>query len=212
MTPSDILDFTYCKRRWYLHHIENIHNDNHILLIEGTKAHETVDEYHKTIRNGIMTITAMQIYSFKYNIRGICDTVEIQPNDTGNYISMIDHNADVIVIEKKHGKVRDCFEYKSELTAQILCLEEMLDCKIEYGYINYVESDKCISIEIDDTLRNHVQNVIRQINEYYESPYLIKPVYSRKCKGCSVCNICCPRKTNIDEYLKLLWEEGDRYE
>lgn len=59
MTPSDILDFTYCKRRWYFHHIENIHNDNHILLVEGTKAHETVDEYHKTIRNGIVTITGL---------------------------------------------------------------------------------------------------------------------------------------------------------
>lgn len=212
ITPSDILDFTYCKRRWYLHHVENIRNDNHILLIEGTKMHEAVNEYHKIIRDGIMTITAMQIYSSKYNIKGVCDTVKIRPNDTGDYISLISHNADVIVVEKKHGKVRDCFEYKSELAAQILCLEEMLNCEIEYGYIDYVESDECIRIDMDDTLRNHVHDVIRKINEYCDSPHPIKPAYSRKCKNCSVCNICCPRKNNIDEYLKLLWEESNQNE
>lgn len=73
-------------------------------------------------------------------------------------------------------------------------------------------SDECVRVNIDDTLRNHVHDVIQKINEYYDSPYLIKPAYSRKCKNCSVYNICCPRKNNIDEYLKLLWKEDDHYD
>lgn len=210
ITPSEILDFTYCKRRWYLHRIENESNDKHILLVQGSIDHEDVDEFHKIIRGDVISITGMKVYNSDLNLYGVCDTVEIRLNECGCYIQKVNHNADIVSIERKHGKIRDCLEYKAELTAQVLCLEKMFDCDIEYSFIHYVESDEFVRVDINDELRNHVFKMIDDINSYYASPYIIKPKYSRKCKGCSMHDICSPRETNIDEYLKLLW--GDLHD
>lgn len=203
---SAILDCVYCKRRWYLRNAErNISSENEYMTI-GTIQHEYVSKCHSEVINGVFTITNVLVYSELYNMIGLCDTIELFRDSDGVKTPYCDYRVNIVPVEYKHGKVRMCNEYMSQVAAQAMCLEEMYRCRIDRGCIYFVDANERFTVEIDDKLRKTVTDAVDFIKGYdFE---LIKPSYSRKCRGCSMFDICDPREINIHDYLNILWD-GD---
>lgn len=197
-----MLDYEYCPRRWYLHFIE-YQNEENVLIVECKIEHEPVDKCSSFVKNGILTLTNFSVWNNFYDIYGICDCVEFVPDNNGIITEYSKSPVKIYPVEYKHGKVRDCNEYKIQLTAQAICLEEMFNCEIDVGYIFFPKENSRFEVKIDYKLRNRAIEIISQINSY--NGELIKPQYNRKCQGCSLYEICNPREYNIQNYLNLLW-------
>lgn len=207
ITPSQMLDFVYCQRRWYLHTIENVDNSNHRLLVEGSFIHEEVDSGHISYGRNFVRLCGLCVYHNMYNIYGKCDEVLCYYDDNGVMVPFANKPVRIEVTEYKRGKVRDCLEYKVELMGQILCLENMYGCVIPYGYLYYVDDDVRVLVEADDELRKTAVAVIDSIRSQY-CELTIKWKYGRKCRGCSVFRECNPKQILVQNYLNnVLWSE-----
>ena len=209
ITPSSILDYTYCPRRWYLHTLECQNSCSNIYLTEGSIEHENVDISTSKFFDNTLTLTNMTIYDDIHNLYGVCDMVEMTLDENGVMTNYLDKPVTIYPIEYKHGKIRDCIEYKAQLIAQILCLEYMFNCQINYGYIYFVDSDERVRVDATEKLRDFVISVINELTILQNSTDVIKPKYSKKCQNCSVVDICNPRNTQIESYIKDMWKIGD---
>lgn len=207
ITLSEILDVVYCKRRWYLHTIEGYDASN-VYMTYGKIEHETVDKSKIFVKDNLLSMTNVAVHSDKYNLFGLCDLVEFYEDLNGISIPQCDYNVKLVPVEYKHGKVRTCNEYIAQVVAQAICLEEMYSCEIDTGYIYFVDADDRYEIKISDAYRHMVIDAVSFIQTYDFVP--VKAFYSRKCRGCSVSEICASRKSNISDYLDILWNGGDQ--
>lgn len=197
---SSILDVVYCKRRWYLHTIEQQNCSDNVFLTLGKQAHEKVDENNTFYCHNCMVYTNFRVYSEAMHLTGICDSVVFAYDENGVSIPLF-------AMEVKHGKVRDCNEYKAQLAAQVMCLEEMYGCVIRNSYLYYFDDNSIVNVEINDAVRKLVIDAVSYIREY--DGVVISAKHGRKCKGCSMYDICNPRETNISDYISKLWGDCD---
>lgn len=207
ITLSSLLDVVYCKRRWYLHHVEHLNNSDNIFISMGKLQHEYVDENHIEYHEDFVRMTNFQVYSNKYHLVGICDAIDFIYDSFGIYVPFIDSPVRIVPVELKHGRYRICNEYICQLVAQVICLEEMYDCKISNGIIHYVNDNVNYDVFITDKYRQMCFDAIDFVCNY--SGDLIRPNYSRKCKGCSMMDDCRPRDICISDYIDRLWSVDD---
>ena len=72
-------------------------------------------------------------------VSGECDVVEFHRVREGISLHGKEGFYRVVPIEYKRGKPKEGEEDILQLAAQAFCLEEMLCCEIEYGYLYYGE-------------------------------------------------------------------------
>ena len=75
-------------------------------------------------------------------------------------------------------------EDKLQLTAQVMCLEEMFSAEIPEGAIFYGETRRRENVEIVDELRWEVREMFREMHEYYDRKYTPNVRYSKSCNAC----------------------------
>lgn len=201
---SSVSEFIYCKRRWYLRNIEKLSLDNH-LFVEGRIQHEKIHTPKITNDGEKIIVNNLQIYHPEYNLYGFCDQVDFIYKSDGVRVPFCDYPCIPIPIEYKHGKVRESKAYECQVIAQTICLEKMYNCKISQGYVYYVEDKQRKEVLINVNRKREVVETISLIRSY--SNELINPEYSKKCRGCSMKEICQPKKYSVDKYMELLWEE-----
>jgi CRISPR-associated exonuclease Cas4 len=63
---------------------------------------------------------------------------------------------------------------KLQLCLQAMCLEEMLSCKIEEGYLYYGETRHREKVEFTDELRQKVCDMTKEMHMLYERRYTPK--------------------------------------
>lgn len=206
ITISSLSLFAYCKRRYYLMQLEQQNVDN-IYVIEGRIQHKEVHTSQIKNQGNFIEVTNMQIFSDNYDLIGKTDLVEFIKNINGVFVDFLNDYFNIIPIEYKHGVVRENEEYKIQLCAQCLCLEEMFGCNINTGYLYYINSNERIEIEINNDLRNKTIVTINEIKKLITNPKIIMPVYKKHCKKCSLFDICNPNITIINDYIDKLWEE-----
>lgn len=68
----------------------------------------------------------------------------------------------VVPIEYKRGKPKTDDSDILQVTAQALCLEEMLCCTIPHGYIYYGETRHRTKVEFTDEIREKVRKCLRK--------------------------------------------------
>lgn len=200
-----ISEYAYCKRRFYLRVFEqnNIENGS---LIEGRILHQRTDQSIIEKRGSLVKVTSLAVNSEKYQMYGICDSVEFTQSPDGVYIDFLNGAYRICPIEYKHGKSRDELEYNLQLTAQALCLEEMFQTHIEEGYIYYIgQKDKKL-VSFDPTLRKQALATVTEIREYLQNPQEILPEYRKRCPHCSLYEICAPKNVMAQKYLERIWE------
>ncbi|MFJ1626694.1 CRISPR-associated protein Cas4 [Marinilactibacillus psychrotolerans] len=202
---SGIQHFKFCPRQWALIHIEQQWEEN-IKTIQGNHLHRNADQPFMKEKRGHKLVTrSMHVQSKELRITGICDVVELVKDKDGVFIPKLNDVFRVIPIEYKRGKPKKDNIDILQLTAQAICLEEMLLCEIDKGYIYYNEIRNRQEIEFTDQLRGEVRKTIQQMQELYSKKHTPKVKTGSWCKNCSLQNICLPRlmqKESVSKYIE----------
>lgn len=201
ITATEILDFVYCNRRWYLHTLEQKSNENEY-IIKGNIAHQDVHKSNIVYLEDKIVLTNVVASNDSLGLTCICDKVELIFDEEGISTKYSDKKVVINLIEFKRGKLRNCVEYKAQVVAQVFCIEQLFNVVLDEAFIYYIESEEFQTIKVTTELRNLVQNSITKIRlQEFDNV-----VYNRKCKGCSMVEYCDIRTLNIENYLKVLWE------
>lgn len=203
---SGIQHFQFCRRQWALIHIEQQWEEN-VRTIEGQYLHEKADQpFIREKRGNRLVVRAMPIKSNELKITGICDVVEfIKDDQNGVPLIGIEGKFKPYPVEYKRGKPKLDDSDILQLTAQAICLEEMLLCKVEMGYVFYNEIKHRIEVPITEENKNRVKSVIREMYEYYNRRHTPKVKTGAFCKNCSLQNICLPdlmSKRTVKSYIE----------
>lgn len=209
---SGIQHFEFCRRQWALAYIEMQWQEN-VRTVEEKILHENAhNPMIREKRGDLIIVRALPIHSREMGVSGECDVVEFRKSTQGIYLSGYDDLYMVIPIEYKRGKPKTDDSDVLQITAQAMCLEEMLCCSISYGYIYYDEIKHRIKVEFVEEVRIKVRKIFNEMHRYYDQQYTPKVKISRKCNACSLKDICIPvlnKNKSVSEYIdRMISEEG----
>lgn len=204
---SGIQHFVFCRRQWALIHIEQEWEEN-ILTIEGHDLHKRVDDVNiREKRGNTIYIRALPVHSPTLGISGICDMVEFVKDEKGVSI----HGEQGLYIPKpveyKRGKPKIHDADILQLTAQVICLEEMLCVQINEAALFYHEVRRRQTMEITDAMRNKVKQITKEMHNYYNRRYTPRVKTGAHCKRCSLKDICLPElmgRETVSNYMNRL--------
>ena len=210
---SGLQHFVFCRRQWALIHIEQQWADNY-RTADGEVMHRNVHDAEFREKRGDTVITrAMAVSSPRLGISGECDVVEFVKDKDGVNISGLDGRYRIVPIEYKRGEPKPDESDIMQLTAQALCLEDMLCCDIPKGYLFYGETRHRHEVIFTDELRERTEKAISEMHMYYDRRYTPKVKRSKACNACSLKDICLPvlcGGKSASEYVKeMLGEDAD---
>lgn len=194
---SGIQHFAYCPRQWALIHVESQWLEN-VSTAQGRILHRRVDDpYFFETRGLVKTERAIPLISRQLGLYGVADLLEVHKQEN-------DHNITYSLVEYKRGKPKPDDRDEVQLCAQAMCLEEMRNTSIYEGYIYYEMIKNRHHVVFSDTLRNRVKELARAMHAYYAQGITPAATKSRRCKNCSLANVCIPK-------LGSLSAKADRY-
>ncbi len=190
---SGIQHFVFCRRQWALIHIEQQWAEN-LRTVEGGILHEKAhDGYRTEKRNDVIISRGMPVFSSTMGVRGVCDIVELQKDANGVRIFGREGLYLPVPVEYKRGSPKETDEDVLQLTAQALCLEEMLVCEIPEGYLYYGQTKHRTKILFNYDLRNKVAVAFQEMHELYNRRYTPKVKTGKHCRACSLVDLCIPK-------------------
>ena len=187
ITPSELIEFNYCKRFIYYMKCLNIpqFEENRFKVQKGREIHSIKEnENKKYLRKKLGAIDKkinVDLYSKKYKIKGIVDEV-LTLND--NTMAPLDY---------KFAKFDEVLykTYKEQMLMYALMIEEMYDCKVEKCFLVYTRSSNLVkefSVEEKD-----ISKLKKNIKEYFKvmQGFFPKATPSKaRCIDCCYKNIC----------------------
>lgn len=206
---SGIQHFAFCRRQWALIYIEQQWEEN-LRTTDGKIMHQHVHDGHNEKRSNIIITRSMPVVSAKLGIRGACDVVEFHYDPNG--VKLFGHKGNFVPlpIEYKKGRPKQNDADALQLCAQAICLEEMLVCKIEKGYLYYGETKRREEVIFTKELHDRVQYIVVEMHELFRKRYTPKVKTGNFCNACSLKDICLPKlcsnKTSTS-YIKTRLEE-----
>ncbi|MBZ4670505.1 MAG: CRISPR-associated protein Cas4 [Oscillospiraceae bacterium] len=209
---SGIQHFCFCKRQWGLIHIEQQWSDN-LLTVEGDILHKNVHDIGFDEKRGDkIVVRGMAINSAELGVSGVCDVVEFMRSEDGVSIFGREGKYKVIPVEYKRGKPKENDADRLQLAAQAMCLEEMLCCKIEKGFLYYGEIRRREEIVFDDEIRQKTVSMIKEMHGYFERGYTPKTKRTKSCNACSLKDICLPglqKNISAGKYIRERLDETE---
>ncbi|MGG5341896.1 CRISPR-associated protein Cas4 [Enterococcus sp. AZ192] len=201
---SGIQHFLFCRRQWALIHIEQQWQEN-VLTLEGQYLHEKADQpMIREKRKDRLIVRGLPIHSPTYGLSGICDVVEFIQDENGVALTGETGTFLPVPVEYKHGKPKQELSDILQLTAQAVCLEEMLVCDVPKGYLYYHETKRREEVEITATLREELKIKVAEMHQYWAKRYTPKVKTGNFCKKCSLQNICLPKLMNVQTVKSYL--------
>ena len=157
---SGIQHFSFCRRQWALIHIENLWDDN-FKTIDGMFFHKNAHDRNKSERRkDIFIKRGLRVFSSSLGVTGECDVVEFHKSKNGITLKDEEGKWMVVPIEYKRGKVKENLMDELQLCCEAMCLEDMLCCKIEKGYLFYGELRRRVEVIFDEALRENVKSML----------------------------------------------------
>ena len=195
---SGIQHFSFCRRQWALIHIDQLWAEND-RTAEGRLLHDTAhDPYHSESRGQVIISRAMPIFSRTLGLSGDCDVVEFRRvHEGGISLSGREGLYSVYPVEYKRGAPKESECDLLQLTAQAMCLEEMLCCTITEGALYYFETRRRMHVSFTEELREQVRSFAEEMHQYFERQYLPRPKRTKSCNACSLREICMPELGKI---------------
>ncbi len=181
---SSLQHFVFCPRQCALIHIEQLWSEN-VFTAEGRIMHEKVDTADKESRGLKRIEYGVPLRSLRLGLIGKADVVEFHKKDDGTWLPF--------PVEYKRGKPKmdDCD--KVQLCAQALCLEEMLNVEIHEGALFYGQTRRREDVVFDELLRSATEEAAKKVHALLDSGTTPKAEYSKKCKACSLLELCMPK-------------------
>ncbi|MFD1671216.1 CRISPR-associated protein Cas4 [Agrilactobacillus yilanensis] len=202
---SGIQHFLFCRRQWALIHIEQQWQEN-ILTYEGRQFHERADDekFHEK-RGDKLIIRALRVHSATLGLTGRCDIVEFTKSEKGAYLHKYKDIYEPAAVEYKHGRKKYDDSDVYQLLGETLCLEEMLSCEINHGYLYYFETKQRVQIDFTTDTKRDFNEKVSEMHQYWTKRYTPRVKPTAKCKRCSLESICLPKMLatqTVDQYLK----------
>lgn len=198
---SALQHYAYCPRQFALIHVEQAWADNRFTA-EGHILHGRVDSGAFEQRRGIGYERGVSLISHRLRIVGKMDLLEVEKGDPPHYFP----------VEYKRGKPKIEQWDRIQLCAQALCIEEMRNAHVDEGAIWYWEVRRRERVSIDAALRAETISVIEHARSIVESGVTPAPVNDKRCKGCSLVDLCEPATFARDRsarYAKALFDSAD---
>lgn len=208
---SGIQHFKFCRRQWALIHIEQQWAEN-VHTVVGELMHKKAhDPYLIEKRKDVLITRALPVSSRVLGVSGECDVLEFHKQEDG--IKLHGHRDlyGIYPIEYKKGRPKQTEEDILQLTAQVMCLEEMFSATIPEGALFYGETRRRESIKITEELKRQVEEMVKEMHQYYDRKYTPQVKYSKQCNSCSLKDICMPKlgKTiTVKKYVRQVLEEA----
>lgn len=211
LSLSGIQHYYFCKRQWALIHIEQQWAENKATM-EGKVIHEKADNpFVSENRKNTFISRALPLVSYRLGFYGIADIVEFKKSKTGIEIKGKEGKWIPNIVEYKRGKPKQDKRDIVQLVAEVMCIEEMLGCRLDSSAFFYNETKRRTKIEITEELRDEVINLSTEMHKLYSQRITPKTERLKNCRNCSLVNICMPRLTKkkvnvsnyIDKYVKL---------
>ncbi|MEH2025044.1 CRISPR-associated protein Cas4 [Nostoc sp.] len=174
--------YAYCPHRCWRMFCTGEFTDNQY-TIEGTTLHDRVHTTSDVQRGETWQIRAIWLKSEQYKLIGKSDLIEAE-------------SGQVYPVEYKRGRKGEWDNDELQVCAQALCLEEMTGQAVNTGYIYYAHSHQRQLVEINQELRQSAIATIEYVTNLLETGMMPKPVYSKRCKGCSLYSQCLPKATD----------------
>ncbi len=201
---SGIQHFAFCRRQWALAYLEMQWQEN-VRTVEGKLLHEKAhDASIKEKRGDLLIVRALPVHSREIGISGECDVVEFHKSKDGAPLFGQKEKYRAVPVEYKRGSPKKDDIDALQITAQALCLEEMLCCEIPFGYIYYGETRHREKISFDDALRKKVRDLFLEMHKYDAQQYTPKVKRSKKCNACSLKDVCLPvlnQDISVKDYI-----------
>ncbi len=188
---SALQAYSYCPASCYYMLISCEFAEN-AYTVAGELAHQRVHSGEESICDDVPQHRAVRIFSFSHRISGVADLVE---EKAGIFYP----------VEYKVGHQTPWKRGHIQLCAQALCLEEIQNTSIPYGYMFYAANRRRQQVIFDEMLRTQTITIITQVKQLYQQAQKPNSHYSTKCQGCSLYNICLPKETEMIQkyFLKL---------
>lgn len=206
---SGIQHFAFCRRQWALIHIEQQWAENY-QTVDGELMHKRAhDGFSFEKRKDTVITRGMPIHSRTMGVSGVCDIVELKRDDAGVPIRQFDGKFRIMPVEYKRGKPKENDADILQLAAQVLCLEEMMNCHIEKGALYYGQTKRRMEVEVTDEYREKVRAAFAEMHQYFEKGYTPRVNKTKACQACSLKEICLPELDKsgsagsyIDRYIR----------
>ncbi len=202
---SALQHLVFCERQCALIHIEQAWDENRFTA-EGRVMHERVHEAGEESRGEVKTARDLSLRSLRLGLVGKADVVEFHREAGGIWRPF--------PVEHKRGKPKPDESDMVQLCAQALCLEEMLGVRVDSGAIFYGRTRRRLEVDFDGPLRRKTEKAAARLHELIESGVTPKPDYTKKCKSCSLVDLCLPqairKRVSVAGYVDRMLEEGER--
>ncbi|KPN73637.1 CRISPR-associated protein Cas4 [Neisseria sp. 74A18] len=195
---SALQHYAFCPRQCALIHNEQVWAEN-FLTAQGRALHERVDGGEPETRKGVRFERSVHVSAENLGVHGVLDMVE-RDIQTGR----LKH------VEYKRGKPKPEPFDEIQLCAQALCLEEMTGQTVAEGALWYMQTRHRVPVVFSDGLRAQTLAVIVQVRELLASGQTPLPVYGKRCKACSLVEVCQPKLLERDRsvgYVEGLFGE-----
>ena len=197
---SALQHFMFCERQCALIHIEQLWSEN-LFTAEGRIMHDKVDTANREVRGKVRIDYGVPLRSLRLGLIGKADAVEFHKMDDGTWMPF--------PVEYKRGKSKMDNCDRVQLCAQAICLEEMLNVEINEGSLFYGQTRRREDVVFDEALRAETENAARKVHELIDSGITPKAEYSKKCKQCSLLNLCMPKVSRKASNYLMKAMEGE---
>lgn len=209
---SALQHLAFCERQCALIHIEQAWDENR-LTAEGRLLHERVHEQESESRGDLYIVRGLKLRSLELGLTGVADVVEFHRVESGGIrISGKRGNWQPFPVEYKRGKPKKDSSDKVQICAQALCLEEMLNCRIETGALYYGSQHKRYEVTFGAELRKETGELACRLHALVEAGKTPTAIYEKKCEYCSLVEICMPgegKGRSVEKYLDELLRSCD---
>ena len=204
LSISALQHLMFCERRCALVHIENVWEEN-IFTAEGHNLHDKVHDAAGESRNDLRIARSLRLVSYRLGLSGVADVVEFHRDEAGITLDGVKGYWRAFPVEYKRGILKHDISFEVQLCAQAICLEEMLDCSIEAGAVYYGKSRRRRDVHFTPMLRATTEEAAQKLHQLFDSKITPRAKYEKKCKSCSLYDICMPKITgiakNVQHYL-----------
>ena len=203
---SALQHICFCERQCALIHVEQVWLENRFTA-EGRIMHERVDTGKSEKRKDIRVSTAVSLRSLRLGLVGKADVVEFHRKKMPEGSTIWQP----FPVEYKRGRPKKDNCDKIQLCAQALCLEEMLNLRIECGALFYGKTRRRQDVDFNDALRAETEQMAVSLHELFNQRETPKPVFDKRCPHCSFVTYCLPEKLDgkesVSRYLEKIREE-----
>ena len=195
---SAVEHFEYCPRQCALIHCDGVWTDN-AHTVRGRYVHRRVDSGEARTERGRRVLRAIPLWSEELGLTGRADAVEVYAEQ-------------VVPVEYKsgsrHGRTADL-----QLCAQALCLEEMLNINVPFGFLWYSGPKRRFRVDFTLELRSSVVEIVSRIRSQLISGVLPGAPNDERCEECQLRPHCMPElrdsHNKINRYIdQIVYECG----